>query len=179
MDGHRDHNPFLVPQAELHQEDDIQDSEFKLNLFSAAGRIGRLRYLSYSMGFGVIAMFATGMLAAVINPMAAFLFYPVMIYINIMLAIKRSHDFNVTGWASLLIFVPLANLALLFIPGTDGPNRYGNKTAPNGGAAMTIVLVIVALFVIGILAAIAIPAYQQYTQRAHAAQPQQQLQQAR
>ena len=172
-------NPFNAPQAEVHDNDNIQDSEFTLNLFSPEGRIGRLRYLMYSMGFGVIAMFATGILAAVINPMVAFLFYPVMIYINIMLAIKRSHDFNTSGWASLLVFVPLANLAFLFIPGTDGANRYGNKTAPNGGSAAVIAMVILALFVIGILAAIAIPSYQQYSERARAAQQQQQLQQAR
>lgn len=172
-------NPFNAPQAEVHDDDNVQDSEFTLNLFSPEGRIGRLRYLMYSMGLGIVIMFAAGLLAAVTTPMLALLTYPVMIYINIMLAIKRSHDFNTSGWASLLVFVPLANLAFLFIPGTDGANRYGNKTAPNGGGAMAVALVIVALFVIGILAAIAIPAYQQYTQRAHAAQQQQQLQQAR
>lgn len=179
MSDNSNHNPFLAPQAELHQEDGVQDSEFELNIFSAAGRIGRLRYLSYSMGLSILVMFTAAILAAVTTPFIIFLAYGVMIYCNIMLAIKRSHDFNVTGWASLLIFVPLANLALLLIPGTDGPNRYGNKTAPNGGSAVTIALVVIALFVIGILAAIAIPAYQEYTQRAHAAQQQQLMPQGR
>lgn len=42
---------------------------------------------------------------------------------------QRCHDIGWIGWCAFLIFVPLLNtifwLALFFIPGTRGPNRYG------------------------------------------------------
>ena len=82
----------------------------------------------------------------------------------------RLHDTERSGWLSLIIFVPLANFALLFVPGTDGANRFGNKTAPNGSAAWVAIGVAVLIPVIGILAAIAIPAYQGYVTRAQSAQ---------
>src|SRR5664279_3209938 len=40
-------NPFAAPQAAVADGDDFADTTFKLNLFSAAGRIGRVRYLGY------------------------------------------------------------------------------------------------------------------------------------
>jgi len=164
-------NPFIAPQAELEDKEAQADSEFKLNLFSAQGRIGRVRYLAYSMGLSVSVMLAGGVLFAITSSVIAIILaYLVVFYFSFMLAIKRSHDFNASGWASLLIFVPLANLIFLFVPGTDGPNRFGNKTAPNGSAWVVVAVIFVGIFVIGILAAIAIPAYQHYVQRAQAAQ---------
>lgn len=162
-------NPFIAPQAELEDSKTQVDEEFQLDFFSASGRIGRIRYLAYSMGLGMLVMLVAGILTAISRPLL-FLAYPGIMYVNLMLAIKRSHDFNVTGWVSLLVFVPLLNLIFLFIPGTDGPNRYGNKTAPNRGAAWILVIAMIGIFVIGILAAIALPAYQQYVERARAAQ---------
>lgn len=168
MTANAEYNPFVPPQAAL--EDQAADTVFKLNLFSAAGRIGRIRYLGYSFGLTILIMAIAGALAALIAPWLLALGYLAMFYVQIMLAIKRSHDFNTTGWLALLAFVPLLGLVFLFIPGTDGPNRFGNKTAPNGGAGVIAIVALVGLMLIGILAAIAIPAYQQYQQRAHAAQ---------
>jgi uncharacterized membrane protein YhaH (DUF805 family) len=164
-------NPFIAPQAELEDKEAQADSEFTLNLFSAQGRIGRVRYLAYSMGLSVSVMLAGGVLFAITSSVIAIILaYLVVFYFSFMLAIKRSHDFNASGWASLLIFLPLVNFIFLFIPGTDGPNRFGNKTAPNGNAWIVVVVAVVGIFVIGILAAIALPAYQQYVQRAQTSQ---------
>jgi uncharacterized membrane protein YhaH (DUF805 family) len=163
-------NPFVPPQAALEDARTEADTEFKLNLFSPSGRIGRLRYLGYSFGLPILIMAVTGILSFLISPMLVYLGWIVMIYVQVMLAIKRSHDFNVTGWISPLAFVPLVGLIFLFVPGTDGPNRFGNKTAPNGSAGLVVVLALVGVMVIGILAAIAIPAFQQYNQKAKAAQ---------
>jgi len=170
MTANADNNPFVPPQAALEDSQSTVDSEFKLNLFSPQGRIGRIRYLAYSMGLGILIMAAIGVLSALTSPKLLLVAYLPVIYVQIMLAIKRSHDFNVTGWLSLLVFVPLVSLVFLFIPGTDGPNRFGNKTAPNGNAGLVIILALVGIMVIGILAAIAIPSYQQYQQRAKAVQ---------
>ena len=42
---------------------------------------------------------------------------------------QRCRDFGWTGWAALLCLLPYGGMAftfaLAFIPGTDGPNRYG------------------------------------------------------
>ena len=57
-----------------------------------------------------------------------------------------------------------------FVPGTDGENRFGPKTPPNGAGAVALALILPAVFVVGIVAAIALPAYQQYLQRASATQ---------
>jgi len=44
--------------------------------------------------------------------------------------VRRLHDVNLSGWLTLLVFVPFVNLLLflylLFAPGTEGPNKYGN-----------------------------------------------------
>lgn len=43
-------------------------------------------------------------------------------------AIRRLHDLSRSGWLILLYLVPFINLlalALLFMPGRPGPNRYG------------------------------------------------------
>lgn len=53
---------------------------------------------------------------------------------SIGLAIRRLHDMNLSGWWVLLYFVPIVgNIApwvLLFIRGTDGPNKYGERLSP-------------------------------------------------
>lgn len=49
--------------------------------------------------------------------------------IDYCLGIGRLHDLDVSGWYSLLFFVPILNiflgLYLLFAKGTDGANKYG------------------------------------------------------
>ena len=88
------------------------------------------------------------------------------------LSIRRAHDFHKSGWWALLSLIPLVNLIFVFIPGTDGENRYGNKTPPNKGGAAILIVTVLFVAIMGILAAIAIPAYQQYVNRAKAAQGQ-------
>ena len=171
MTASSESNPFAAPQAAVADRDDFADTKFALNFFSPSGRIGRVRYLAYSIGLGLLIGCIALLLGMFTTPIIGFVAYAAVIYVNIMLTIKRSHDFNVSGWLTLLIFVPLANLIFLFVPGTDGPNRFGRKTAPNGSTGVVLVVVLfVGIAVAGILAAIAIPAYQGYVQRANAAQ---------
>jgi hypothetical protein len=87
-----------------------------------------------------------------------------------MLTIQRSHDFNMSGWFSLLALVPLVNLIFWFIPGTDGPNRFGAKTPPNSALVLIGVWIVPILFIGGILAAVSIPAYQDYVKRSQTQQ---------
>ena len=64
------------------------------------------------------------------------------------------------------MLVPLANLIFLFIPGTDGPNRFGAPTPPNSVGVLIGAWLLPAFFVVGIVAALALPAYLEYRKRA-------------
>lgn len=163
-------NPYQTPQAE------VADSagEFQpVRVFSPSGRIGRVRYIAYSIGLSFLIAFVAGFLAAMLGPViggaAAALpiaAWVLILLISIILTIQRCHDFNTTGWLAILGLVPLVNLIFWFIPGTDGPNRFGSPTPPNSVLTVVVACIVPVLFAVGILAAIAIPAYQDYVKRA-------------
>jgi uncharacterized membrane protein YhaH (DUF805 family) len=162
------HNPYVAPRAAV---DDAPDEFQPVRLFSVSGRIGRARYILYTMGLPLLVMFVIGLLSAVAGAFGVALMvagWVAVVTISMMLTIQRSHDFDMSGWFALLGLVPLANLAFWFIPGTDGANRYGAKTSPNGAGVLIAVWIVPALFIGGILAAIAIPAYSDYQARAAA-----------
>lgn len=164
-------NPYAKPNAAVAEAGE-QYQEVKV--FATSGRIGRVRYIAYGMGiyflFGILGF----LLSLAIGQAGMVIGWIAIMVVGFMLTIQRCHDFNTTGWLSLLVLVPLVNLIFWFIPGTDGSNNYGDKTAPNGAGVIIAALIIPILFVGGILAAIAIPAYQQYVTRAKQMQQQQQ-----
>ena len=133
-------NPYLAPRsavAESHEEYQ------PVRVLATAGRIGRARYIAYATGLPMLIMMAVGALGAFLGDLGV---------IVMML-----------GWLAGLI--PLVNLIFWCIPGTDGPNRFGAKTAPNSVAVLIIVWIFPALFITGILAAVSIPAYNDYVKR--------------
>lgn len=54
----------------------------------------------------------------------------VLVFSHVALAAKRLHDFNRSGWFSLLFLVgDIVAFAVLCLPrSTQGPNRYGERT---------------------------------------------------
>ena len=158
-------NPYQAPGAAVA---DAGSEVQPVKVFSAAGRIGRARYIAYGTAFyilfGLLALLS-GFLGAVGGVLMIVLWIAILV-IAFLLTIQRCHDFNVTGWLSLLMLVPLANLVFLFIPGTDGPNRFGGPTPPNTVGVLILAWLFPVLFVVGIIAAISLPAYQDYTKRA-------------
>lgn len=174
-------NPYNAPRARVADA----DSEYgEVKFWSFSGRIGRLRYLAYSFGATFIMMLVVGAIAGIGAAMGkeaaggimAILIIPlyiVMFVISFMLAIQRAHDFNASGWMSLLVLIPLANLIFLFIPGTKGSNNYGPQPPPNNGGVIAMALIMPIVAIIGILAAIAIPAYNGYIQQSKLLQEQQ------
>lgn len=150
-----------------------------VKLFTAKGRIGRLRYLAFTMiayllfvvGVIVLNLLFEAMVSS--NPISlgttgvALLGYVIFVAL---LTIQRSHDMGWSGWTAILAFIPFVGLIWLFGSGTAGNNRYGAPTPPNTWLVVIGGLVFPIIAAVGILAAIALPAYQDYVNRAKAAQ---------
>jgi type IV pilus assembly protein PilA len=92
--------------------------------------------------------------------------YVAIIVIQFLLTIQRAHDMNVSGWLSLIILIPLAVLVFWLVPGTRGENDYGKPPPPKTAGVIVLACLAPLLSIGGILAAIAVPAYQDYTIRA-------------
>jgi len=97
-------------------------------LFSTKGRLGPLSYISYH----IAVLFVFFLISLLFVKFLSFLVFPlsfVAIYASYIIAIKRLHDFNLSGWYILFGFVPLVSLFLaiflLFIPGKKVKNKYG------------------------------------------------------
>jgi uncharacterized membrane protein YhaH (DUF805 family) len=163
-------NPYRTPEAEL---DDAAEAYQPVRIFSTSGRIGRVRYIAYSIGLTFLISFVVGIFTALLSSalgsaagVLMFAAWAAIVVVSIMLTIQRCHDFNASGWLSILGLIPLVNLIFWFIPGTDGPNRFGNKPVPNSTGVIIVACIVPFIFVIGIVAAIALPAYQDYAKRA-------------
>lgn len=167
-------NPYAAPQTNVARGDGDEPEEYgEVKIFSVSGRLGRVRYIGYSVGLSLLILLVLAILAGVAgaaDPNVALLIgvagYVVILAVQLMLTIQRSHDMNTTGWLSLIMFVPLAALVFWIVPGTKGENNYGKQPPPNTIGVILLACVVPFLFVGGILAAIAIPAYQDYTIRA-------------
>lgn len=172
--------PYNPPRAAVR---DKQAAHGDVKIFSARGRIGRVRYLAYSFGFlmaGILALVAVmGIIATVVGTTAAMAVYIAgiigLMVVSVLFGIQRLHDLDKSGWLYLVMLIPLVGMFfsfyLIFAPGTKEVNRFGNPPPPNsGGVVLTAWLIPVFFMLIGILAAIAIPQYQMYVEKAKQAQ---------
>lgn len=181
-------NPYSMPQADLVEP--TSDDTYMPKFFSLNGRIGRVRYLAYGIGAGLLmmpVMFLTIGLGAMSGMMAdsgagggllgMVIGYGLYFAVTIILARRRFHDMGKSGWLSILAIIPLVQIVvglwLLFGPGDEGANEYGPAPAKNTTGVLILAWSLPVLIVLGgILAAISIPAYKDYTDRARAAQMQ-------
>jgi len=166
-----DRNPYAAPQTNVSGGDVGVDDYGEVKILSAQGRIGRVRYIGYSMGLMLLAWLVIGLLAVMAVPAgqtAVFLVIPfgyvALLVVQFLFNIQRSHDMNMTGWLSLIYLVPFGLLVFWFVPGTRGENDYGKRPPPNS-VGVIILACLAPLMSVGILAAIAVPAYQDYTIR--------------
>ena len=157
-------NPYGAPRAMV---GDAAEEFQPVKILAVSGRIGRARYVVCSI---VLSLLLVVPLLGAFGVVLLAVAYIAMFVLQTMLTIQRSHDFNMSGWFSLLVFVPLVNLIFWFMPGTDGGNRFGAKTPPNSALVLLGVWVVPAIFVIGIVAAVSLPAYQDYVKRAQTQQ---------
>ncbi|MCC7221335.1 MAG: DUF805 domain-containing protein [Candidatus Contendobacter sp.] len=181
-----DASPYQPPHSAITP---IAPPQFgELNVFSTRGRLGRVRYIGYSIGLVLLVYLFIAILGgavlALVRPHdgneafqwlgggAVILLVLVMLAASLLLTIQRLHDFNASGWWALLMAVPVASfvlyLVLLIMPGTQGSNRFGYPPPPNTLGVILLASILPLIFVLGIVAAIAIPAYQNYKVRAQA-----------
>lgn len=139
----------------------------ELEVFSVQGRIGRLRFLAWTlvslMAATVVAALITlslfsgehfllgGLLGAV-----ALLAY---LYVNITITVQRLHDLGWSGWLWFLNLVPMVGsvfpILITVMPGNTGANRFGAPPPPNSTAVKILSalwLVLLAVLIIGALA---------------------------
>jgi len=161
-------SPYAPPQARV---GDNLPAFGQLKAFTTNGRIGRLRYLAWSMVLmfvtlpvaGAIFAFAMGAAAASLNTaivigvvlggaaLIAFVIFSVQI------AVQRLHDIGWSGWLWLLTLVPFVGslfpFVLMFCPGNSGANQYGAPPPPNSTAVKVLaVLSVVFGVIVGIAA---------------------------
>lgn len=174
-------NPYAAPKANLATPDSGEIDT--TSPFSPKGRFARSTYLAYSFGtmfvmwLLIVAVAGTGFARTDASDMGTgttvitVVAYLAIIVVSTIFGIRRLHDLSWSGWWMVAMYVPIVNIVLavpvLFFRGTAGPNQYGPPRPPR-----TLHLVLAWLLgfipVAGILAAIAIPAYVDYTKRAKA-----------
>lgn len=178
-------NPYTPPLAAV---SDVlaPTTEFSTpKVWSASGRIGRVRYLAYLMvgylaflvGGGILAMIVGAVTNVYVGIAVFYIALIPYVVFSFICGIQRAHDMGWSGWSVLLLLIPLVAFVWLLNPGNPTANRFGAPPPPNTtgvvvGAWLTLGIPVV----VGILAAISLPAYQDYTKRAKAAQERMQQQ---
>ncbi len=170
-------NPYESPKSNTSIPSSSESYEPKL--LSVHGRIGRLRYLAYSLFasivIGVFIAIASLLLGgageSTLLIILAVLYIPLIIY-TVILAKRRLNDLDKSGWWQLLYLVPIVGILLAFYmllwPGTKGSNNYGLQPTKNS-ALVVLAALIFPIALIGILLAVGIPAYQGYVEQAQQA----------
>lgn len=141
-------------------------------ILSLKGRFNRLTFLGWNclllianllIGLIFISFMPNTIEAIFKNPnslvvQAVFILPNIVFFaFTILFSIKRLHDFNFTGWMSLLLLIPFVNfffvIFLIFIPGSATYNNYGEprdtQTWESILAAILILLFIIILLAFG------------------------------
>ena len=170
-------NPYTPPRANVADVD--TDAVYQpVKLWTSEGRVGRLRYLAYTASAYLVYALAMAVVGVISGALHApqlvgvgtlILLIPYVLFI-VLVGIQRAHDMDQSGWTLLLQLIPLVVLIWVFKPGSAGANRFGAPPPANTGTVKVLAFVFPVLMVTGILAAIALPAYQGYVKRARAAQ---------
>jgi uncharacterized membrane protein YhaH (DUF805 family) len=176
-------NPYSAPGAAMSGLPE-QLETYEPKVFAWKGRIGRLRYLAYVSAMSILMLLLFVLVLAIAsatrmeNGESAMVVWSALLYlpavaVSLVIAKRRLNDLDRSGWFSLLTLVPFVNfffsLYLVFGAGTEGGNRYGPPAGPNTAWVKLGACVPVLAAIVGIMAAIAIPAYSGYAQKASAA----------
>lgn len=163
-------SPYAPPQADVAE----RVPEYALlKPFSIEGRIGRLRFLAWSMVLSLVTIAVVGVFALIalalvstdstagliIGGILAFVLCVVFLIATILISVQRLHDVGWSGWLWLLNLVPFVGsffpLLLVVLPGSGVANRYGAPPPPNSTAVKVLSslwLVLIALMIVGAMA---------------------------
>lgn len=142
-------SPYAPPRAAV--GDDLPEFA-TLKVFTIHGRIGRLRYLAWTLALTVAMLVAAGIIstvgfavatasptiAVIIGSLLGFALFVALVVVSVQIGVQRLHDLGWSGWLYLLNLVPLVNsvfpLLLLVLPGNTGANQYGAPPPRNSTA---------------------------------------------
>jgi uncharacterized membrane protein YhaH (DUF805 family) len=168
-------NPYAPPTAAV-QDIETHGAYQPVRMWSAAGRIGRMRYLAHLAGayfVMVLASFLIGVVSGILHATAIlqvlpFITFPVYLLFFLLKGAQRSHDMDWSGWTALLTIIPFVGLVWVFKSGSAGDNSYGAPPPPNtlGVKILGLVFPVIMFVAIAIAVSVAIPAYTQYKNRA-------------
>ncbi len=113
-------------------------------------RIGRVQYIGYALGVDAVVFGLTYLLffmrgdieeafpehQTIVRLGFALVFlliYVPVLVLRVRLTIQRVHDFNAHGRLAFLLVVPVLPLIFWFLPGTQGPNDYGDPPPKGEG----------------------------------------------
>ena len=123
-----------------------------LKAFTFAGRIGRLRYLAWTMALMLVLMGVAGVFVSiglslialtstvglVIGGLVGTALCIAFIVISIQISVQRLHDLGWSGWLYLLTLVPFVGglfpILLAVLPGNTAANQYGAPPPANSTA---------------------------------------------
>ncbi|MGV8863754.1 MAG: DUF805 domain-containing protein [Pseudomonas sp.] len=152
-------SPYAPPRAQA----GATWPEFgELKVFTVQGRIGRLRYLAWTLVLMVAIIAVTGVCAAILTSslvggglliaIAAIGFF----IVSVQIGVQRLHDVGWSGWLLLINLVPFVGslfpILMMVIPGNTGANQYGAPQPPNTTAVKVLAslwLAIIAILVVG------------------------------
>src|SRR5450830_1846283 len=142
-------SPYAPPRAAV--GDDLPEYA-ELKVFTIHGRIGRLRYLAWTLVLTVAMLVASGILATagfavatasptagiILGSLLGFALFVAIVWVSVQIGVQRLHDLGWSGWLWFLHLVPLVNsvfpILLLVLPGNAGANQYGAPPPRNSTA---------------------------------------------
>lgn len=142
-------SPYAPPRAAV--GDDLPEYA-TLKVFTIHGRIGRLRYLAWTLVLTLAMFIAGGIISTasfavatasptagiILGGLLGFALFVALVVVSVQIGVQRLHDLGWSGWLYLLNLVPLVNsvfpLLMLVLPGNAGANQYGVPPPRNSTA---------------------------------------------
>lgn len=151
-------SPYAPPRTPL---DATQGEYAELKVFSVEGRIGRMRYLAWSMvllfacipAMGISALLtqasqALGMLLLIASCIA-------LAFVMVVITAKRLHDLGWSAWLMLLNLVPVVNtifsILIMVMPGHPQANLYGPPPPPNSTSVKVLAWIWIGVIILAFL----------------------------
>lgn len=100
---------------------------FKNVIFNFNGRISRSAFFGEILALNLVGYFILNLHQQEKNLFFAIIFLIIYLFFLVKINVRRLHDFNVSGWYSIVTIIPGFSLILLFIPGNSYANTYGEK----------------------------------------------------